>query len=102
MTEKLDAQVAVDDHVAVGLLGVRDHHDGLLLTVLFQRRLKPIPTLAAASAQLAVTQLQLVKLQLHDGSSAARGTWKATALRLEISLRPPPSPFDHPASLRAL
>ena len=36
MTQKLNAQVAVDDHVAMGPLGVRHHHDGLLLTVLFQ------------------------------------------------------------------
>ena len=70
-TEDLDTQMAVDDDVAIRLLGVRHHHDGLLLTVLLQRHQQPTLALAATSAQLAVAHLQLVKLQLHDGSSAA-------------------------------
>ena len=49
-TQHLDAQMAVDDNVAMRLLGVGDHDDGLLLTVLVHRREKPAPTLTAASA----------------------------------------------------
>jgi hypothetical protein len=68
--------MAVDDDVAIRLLRVRHHHDGLLLTVLFQRHQQPTLALAAAGAQLAVAHLQLVKLQLHDGSSADLGRWE--------------------------
>jgi hypothetical protein len=72
--EGLDAQIAVDDHVAIRLIGVSHDHDGLLLTVLFQGDQQLTPALAAASAQLGVTHLQLVKLQLH-GWLAPQHLW---------------------------
>ena len=64
----LQAQVTVDDDVAMRLVGVGHDHDRLLLTVLFQRCQQPTLALAATSAQLGVAHLQLVELQLHDGA----------------------------------
>lgn len=69
----LDPQIAVDDDVAIRLIGVRHDHDGLLLTVLLQGDQQLTLTLAAASAQLGVAHLQLVKLQLHGWLLSASG-----------------------------
>lgn len=72
-TKDLQAPVAVDDDVAIRLLRVGHDHDGLLLTVLFQRHQQPTLALPAANAQLGVACLQLVKLQLHDGLLSRSG-----------------------------
>lgn len=98
-TQHLDAQMAVDDDVAVRLLGVRHHHDGLLLAVLIHRRQQPTLTLGAAGAQRAVAQLQLVKLQLHDDSSADPGDGANHRPRLPLSLKPRFSPLDGDESI---
>lgn len=85
-TQHLDAQMTVDDDVAMRLLGVGDHDDRLLLTVLAHRREKPAPTFAAASAQLGVGHVELVELQFHSGGSDAEIRGVAPSLRWAPSL----------------
>jgi hypothetical protein len=64
--QRLQTLVPVDDHVAPRCLAVGNHHDGLLLAVLFQRQTKPALALATANSQRRVRRLQLVEFQFHD------------------------------------
>lgn len=66
LAESLDALVTVDDHIAPRHLAVGDHHDRLLLAVLFHGQPQTTTLLATVSAQRGVRHLQLVPLQLHD------------------------------------
>jgi hypothetical protein len=68
-TQSRDSLMAVDDHVASGRLAVGDHHDRLLLAVLFQAQAQPTLLLDTHRAKRRVGHLQLVKFQLHDGCS---------------------------------
>jgi len=93
-TQHINAQMAVNDDVAVRLLRVRDYDNRLLLTVLVHRREKPTLTLAAVSPQLGVGRVQLVELQFHGWLLSASGDEGNHRPGLPISLRPPLSPFD--------
>ena len=66
--KRRDALMAVDDHIAARRLAVGDDHDRLSLTVLFQALPQPTLPLARVSAQRRIRRLQLVPLQIHDGS----------------------------------
>lgn len=85
-TQHLDAQMTVDDDVAIRLLGVGDHDDGLLLTVLVHRRQKPTLTLAAVSPKLGVGRVQLVELQFHGVAPVPRSGGVSPVLRWAPSL----------------
>lgn len=75
-TQDLEAQMAVNDDVAILLVGVRDDDNRLLLTVLVHRRQKPALTLTATSTQLGVGRVELVELQFHGGGSLAQLRWR--------------------------
>jgi hypothetical protein len=72
-TQRPHAVVAVDDDVASGFLGVADHDDRHLLTVLVERRQEPAGPLPATGAQGCVAQVQLVKFQLHQDTPPPTG-----------------------------
>lgn len=61
-SQRLDAQVAVDQHQV--LVVVHDHHRHLLPD-LGHRRDQPAPTIRVADAQLLVPKLELVQVHLH-------------------------------------
>ncbi|MGD0775990.1 MAG: hypothetical protein ABSC05_24505 [Candidatus Solibacter sp.] len=60
-----DAFVAVDDQVAVGVVGGNHHHDGRLLSTLSQRRHQLALPARLADSQVFPSPVELVKLQLH-------------------------------------
>ncbi len=64
-TQRFQAAMPIDDHIALRRVTIRDHHDRLLLTVLLDRDQQLTLTLRAASAQMRVADFQLVKLQFH-------------------------------------
>ena len=80
-----DALMAVNDHIAAWCLVLRNHHDRLLLAVLFQALPQPTLPLTTVSAQRGVRHLQLVPLQVHDGSSCKT---HGSLLGLGPSLKP--------------
>lgn len=64
-----DPLVAVDQHVAPGMIDLLDHHHRALLAVLADRRHELRSSLWVADAGRPVGQLELVKFQLHRGPS---------------------------------
>jgi hypothetical protein len=63
-----DALVAVDDHIAVGLVGDRHDDDGCLLSRGGQRGQQLSSPLQISRPQKFITAVQLMKLQLHPDS----------------------------------
>jgi len=68
--QRLDPQVAVDQHES---LGVTDHHHRHLLPDLGHRADQPPSSFAVVDPQIAVPELELVQVHLHAGQ-AARAT----------------------------
>lgn len=61
-TQRLDPQVAVDQHQPIG---VADHHDRYLLPDLGHRSDQPPALLTVVNPQIAVPKLELVQVHLH-------------------------------------
>ena len=65
LLERGDALVAVDNHVAAGLVRRRYHDNGRLLAAFSQRRDQPPLPLRVADSQMFPAPVELVKFQLH-------------------------------------
>lgn len=65
LSQRRDAQVAVDEHVARGL---GDHDHGHLLALRGQRGQQAAAASRVVDTQVGVTQLELMELQVHAPS----------------------------------
>jgi hypothetical protein len=67
--QSCDALVTVNDQIVIGLLRSRDDHDRGLLSRGGQRGQQLLLPLRIPHSQMFVAAIELVKLQLHPGSS---------------------------------
>jgi hypothetical protein len=66
-TQRLDSQIAVDQHEPIG---VADHHHRHLLPDLGHRAYQPPASFAVVDPQVAVPELELVQVHFHAGQAA--------------------------------